>query len=60
MPDREVYVITGAYGFTGRSIARRLLAQEKKVITLTGHPRRDSEFGDNIEAFPFNFDDPPR
>jgi NADH dehydrogenase len=58
MPEREVNVITGAYGFTGRSIARRLLVNGKKVITLTGHPRSDSEFGGDVEATPFNFDNP--
>jgi NADH dehydrogenase len=30
-------VVTGAFGFTGRAIARRLLAAERRVRTLTNH-----------------------
>ena len=33
-------VVTGAFGFTGRFIARRLMAQERRIKTLTNHPQR--------------------
>ena len=51
-------VVTGAYGFTGKYITRRLLGRGEKVRTLTGHPDRDHPFGDAVAAFPYSFDDP--
>ncbi|HYL07307.1 MAG TPA: NAD(P)H-binding protein [Candidatus Udaeobacter sp.] len=33
-------VVTGAFSFTGRFIARRLLALERPIKTLTNHPKR--------------------
>jgi len=50
--------VTGAFGYTGKYIAGRLLQHGKNVITLTGHPDRPSPFGDRVPAFPFNFDTP--
>ncbi|MEN6520274.1 MAG: NAD(P)H-binding protein [Armatimonadota bacterium] len=58
MPDSELIAITGAFGYSGRHIARRLLAMDKRVITLTGHPRTDSEFGNRIAAYPLDFSKP--
>jgi NADH dehydrogenase len=54
----ELDAVTGAFGFTGKYIASRLLAGGKKVITLTGHPDRPNPFGEEVEAFPFHFDNP--
>lgn len=51
-------MVTGASGFTGRYIARRLLAMGRRVRTLTGHPGRPGPFGGAVEAVPFHFDDP--
>lgn len=51
-------VVTGAYGYTGRYVARRLLAAGRTVRTLTGRPPSQSPFGAEVRAFPFNFDDP--
>jgi len=48
--------VTGAYGYTGKYIARRLLAEGEQVITLTGHPGTPNEFGAKIRAYPFRFD----
>ena len=31
-------VVTGAFGYTGRAIARKLLAAGHEVRTITGHP----------------------
>ncbi len=50
--------VTGAFGYTGKYIARRLLMLGEPVITLTGHPGRSNEFGASVKAFPFRFDDP--
>lgn len=53
-----MYAVTGAFGYTGKYIARRLLALGQPVITLTGHPGRANEFGRAVRAFPFCFEDP--
>lgn len=50
--------VTGAFGYSGRYIAQRLLDQGDEVITLTGSPQRENPFSGRISAFPFNFDDP--
>jgi uncharacterized protein YbjT (DUF2867 family) len=54
----EKNAVTGAFGYTGKYITRRLLAQGKQVITLTGHLNRPNEFRDQVKAFPFNFEKP--
>jgi uncharacterized protein YbjT (DUF2867 family) len=56
MPTPEVNVITGAFSYTGKYITRRLLAMGKEVRTLTGHPNNPNPFGDQVKAYPFNFD----
>ena len=53
-------VVTGAFGFTGRYIASRLLANGETVRTITGHPERNNPFGDRVSAAPFYFDEPDR
>lgn len=54
--------VTGAFGFTGRYIAQRLLDAGRPVRTLTGHPHLQGGHGDpfagQVEAVPFNFDRP--
>jgi uncharacterized protein YbjT (DUF2867 family) len=50
--------VTGAFSYTGRYIAERLLAQGRRVVTLTNHPRRKDPFGGKIEIQPYNFDHP--
>jgi len=55
----ELNVVTGAFGYTGKYIARRLLADGIRVKTLTGHPERPNPFGAQVVAAPFNFDDLP-
>lgn len=49
-------MVTGAFGYTGRHIARQLLADGETIGTLTGHPDRDNPFGGRIRPAPFNFD----
>ena len=52
--------VTGAFGYTGKYIARRLLDSGKNVITLTNHPNRPNPFGHQIGAYPFNFEHPDK
>ena len=54
----ELNVVTGAFGYSGKYITRRLLSQGKMVRTLTGHADRPNPFGNRVSIAPFNFDDP--
>ncbi len=56
----DLDVVTGAFGYTGRAIAARLLASGRRVRTLTGHPDRPDPFGGRVEVHSFRFDDVPR
>lgn len=58
MGASDKYVVTGAYGFSGRSITRILLNQGKQVTTLTNHPIQNDEFSGRISSVPLNFDKP--
>jgi uncharacterized protein YbjT (DUF2867 family) len=51
-------VVTGAYGYTGRYVGRRLLEGGRRVRTLTANP--DAPASGEIDVRPFSFDDPPR
>lgn len=52
-------VVTGAFSFTGRFIARRLLAEERRVRTLTNHPQRPGAEDLKVEVAPLQFEDRP-
>ena len=54
----ELNVVTGAFSYTGKYITHRLLSMGKRVRTLTGCLDRENPFGDQVTAFPFNFDNP--
>lgn len=56
----EFDVVTGAFGFTGKYIAKRLLEAGRPVRTITGHPNRPDPFAGRVETAPFNFDLPDR
>ena len=58
MNNADLNVVTGAFGYTGKYIARRLLSIGHEVRTLTGHPGRASPFGDQVKAYPLDFDNP--
>jgi len=47
--------VTGAYGYSGQYMARRLLDQGHEVLTLTNSTRRSNPFGEKVKAHPFNF-----
>lgn len=50
--------VTGAYGFSGKYMARRLLDLRHEVITLTNSPDRPNPFGESVAAFPYDFSEP--
>lgn len=54
----SVNVVTGAFGYIGRYIARRLLESGQAVRTITTHPEKPNPFGAAVEAFPYHFDQP--
>lgn len=56
----EFDAVTGAFSYTGKYIARRLLATGRKVKTLTGHPNRPDPFDRRISVAPLDFDNPER
>ena len=50
-------VVTGAFSFTGRFIAQRLVSQKKQVKTLTNHPQRAGPDDIKAEVAPLQFTD---
>lgn len=48
--------VTGAFSYSGKYIAKRLLERGEEVITLTGHPNRPDPFGGKVKAYPLDFD----
>lgn len=50
--------VTGAFSFTGRAIAARLLADGHEVVTLVRRPDAPNPFGDRIHVAPLALDDP--
>jgi len=60
MNSRDIHVVTGAFGFSGKYIAERLLAAGHIVRTLTNSPDRGNPFHGRVAAYPYNFDDPDK
>ncbi len=58
MSKQSLHAVTGAFGYSGRYISRKLLEMGKTVITLTNSIDRANDFAGRIRAFPFNFDKP--
>lgn len=50
-------MVTGAFSYSGAYIAQRLVDSGRQVRTLTYHPDRDHPLREQVEAFPFRFDD---
>lgn len=57
---RAIHAVTGAFGYSGKYIARRLLAQGHEVRTLTNSTQRQNPFGSAVTAYPFHFDEPAK
>lgn len=58
MSSQPTDVVTGAFSFTGRHVAERLLEDDRRVVTLTNHPDRTTQISDGVRADPYRFDDP--
>lgn len=52
----QLHIVTGAYGYSGKYVAQRLLNEGHRVRTLTNSVNRANPFGNKIEAHPFNFE----
>lgn len=52
-------VLTGAFSYTGKFIARRLMAQGRAFKTLTNHAQRPGTEDIKAEAIPLQFTDRP-
>jgi len=55
----RIDAVTGAFSYTGRFIARRLLEEGRRVRTLTNHPHRPGaeDVEAAVEVEPLRFDD---
>ncbi len=60
MKSDNIHVVTGAYGFSGKYIARLLLEAGQQVRTITDSLNRSNPFNGTIRASPFSFDDPKK
>lgn len=61
MPDPshdELHVVTGAFGYSGRYIAHRLLNAGHRVATLTNSAHRPDPFGGRVAVYPLAFHKP--
>ncbi len=50
--------VTGAFGYSGRYVAKHLLEAGHEVITLTNSIHRKNPFGKKVKAFPLIFEEP--
>ncbi len=57
MDSRNIHIVTGAFGFSGKYITERLLAAGHEVRTLTNSINRENPFHGRVTAYPYNFDD---
>ena len=55
METRELHVVTGAFGYSGKYIARHLLDAGHKVRTLTNRRDHPDYFQGKVEAKPLDF-----
>ncbi len=60
MRQAPLHTVTGATGYTGRHIAKKLLERGDRVQSITGHPDRENPFGERVPLHPFDFDRPER
>jgi len=53
----ELHAVTGAFGYSGKYIARRLLAAGHRVVTLTNTEPDPDPFDGRVRALPLDFED---
>jgi NADH dehydrogenase len=51
-----IHAVTGAFGYSGKYIAQRLLDSGQQVITLTNSTNKPNPFGAKVKAYPLSFD----
>jgi uncharacterized protein YbjT (DUF2867 family) len=56
----DLHVVTGAFGFSGKYIAQRLLRQGYRVRTLTNSPNRANPFEGKVEPHALDFEHPDK
>jgi len=56
MANEPVHVVTGAFGYSGRRIAKLLIDRGYRVRTLTNSKNKPNPFEGKIEVYPLNFD----
>lgn len=56
MNKKRTHAVTGAFGYSGKYIAQKLLDKGHKVITITNSLNRQNPFGEKLDAYPYNFD----
>ncbi len=54
--EQGLHVVTGAFGYSGRWIAKELLSRGRKVRTLTNAVGRDDPFDGQVEVHSIDFD----
>jgi NADH dehydrogenase len=60
MERSELQVVTGAYGYSGRCLTQKLLAQGVRVRTITNNKSDDDIFHGAVERHPLAFAEPER
>ncbi|MEI8291444.1 MAG: NAD(P)H-binding protein [Verrucomicrobiota bacterium] len=60
MRNYSIHAVTGAFGYSGRYIAMRLLAEGRQVVTLTNSPARANPLDGKVRALPLAFDQPDK
>ncbi len=58
MSDPSIHTVTGAFGYSGKYIAQRLLAEQHSVLTLTNSIHRANNFAGQVSVRPLSFDRP--
>ena len=60
MATEDIHVVTGAFGFSGKYITKRLLESGCNVCTLTTTSQRANPFGDRVRVSPYHFNSPEK
>jgi NADH dehydrogenase len=56
--NARIDVVTGAFSYSGRFVAARLLERGRSVRTLTNHPSSSDALAPQIPTYPLKFEDP--